>query len=85
MAGGCGREIMLLNVFEHRAVGGEVRSQPRHAFTHPFDPSCGNAFLVAGVKFWNHLAFESFVECLGFGRVPGWIIAMLFTVAQRPA
>ena len=60
----------MLGVFAHRAVGGELRSQARHAFAHPFDPGGGNALFVAGIKFGNHLAFESFVECLGFRRVP---------------
>ena len=33
--GGRSREVVLLGVFAHRAVGGEARCQPRHAFPHP--------------------------------------------------
>ena len=76
---------MLFGVFAHGAVGSKVRGQPRHAFPHPFDPGHGNAFFVARIKFRNYFAFESFIERLGFGRIPSWIAAMFLTVAQRPA
>ena len=41
--------------------------------------------LVAGIKLRDHLAFEQLVERLGFGRVPGRIVAMLLAIPQRPA
>ena len=50
MVGGRGREVVLLGIFAHRAVGGEARCQPRHAFPHPRHPGRGNALLVAGMK-----------------------------------
>ena len=75
----------MLCVFAHRAVGGEARCQACHAFTHPRDPGGGNAFLVAGIELGDHLAFEPFVERLGFGRVPSRIGAMFLAIPQRPA
>src|ERR1019366_643416 len=38
MVGGSSREVVLLSVFAHRAVGREARCQARHAFPHPLDP-----------------------------------------------
>jgi SAM-dependent methyltransferase len=48
--GGGGREVLLLGVFAHRAVGGKARCQPGHAFPHPLDPGRGNAALVSGIE-----------------------------------
>jgi hypothetical protein len=74
----------LLGVFAHRAIGGEARCQPRHAFPHPRDPGGGNALIVAVIELGDHLTFERVVEHLRFGVVPAWIGAMVLPVAQRP-
>ena len=79
------REVVLLGVLAHRTVGGEAWCQPRHALPHPRDPGGRDARLVAGVELRHHLPFEPVVERLGFGRVPGGIVAMVLAVAQRPA
>ena len=75
---------MLLGVFAHRAVGGEARCQPRHAFPHPLDPCGGNAALVSGIKLRDHLPLEQVVERVGFDSVPSGIIAMFLAISQRP-
>ena len=84
MVGGRSREVALLGVFAHRAVGGEVRCQPRHAFPHPLDPCGRNAIRVAGIELRDHLAFKPVIQRCGFDRVPGRIIAMFLTISQRP-
>ena len=76
---------MLLGAFAHRAVGGEARCQPRHAFPHPLDPCGGNAALVSGIKLRDHLPLEQVVERVGFDSVPSGIIAMFLAISQcRP-
>src|ERR1035438_6527015 len=84
VVGGCGREVVLLGIFAHRAVSGKARSQPRHAFPHPPDPGRGHALCVTGMKLRDHLPFEPLVKNLRLGGVPRRIIAVLLAIPQRP-
>src|SRR5208337_66565 len=83
---GCGSpEVVLLSVFAHRAVGGESRSQSRHALADPRNPGGGNTALASGIELRDNLPFERVIKHLRFAVIQSWISAMFQAVAERPA
>src|SRR5277367_3573731 len=83
-SGGC-REVVLLGVFAHHAIGGKARRQKRHTFPHAGHPDAGDTLFITTIELRYHLAFEPVIERLSFDRVPREIVIMFLTISQRPS
>src|SRR5205823_2200366 len=78
------RDVVFFYVLPHSSVRGVRRSQARDTFTNTADPTPGHSAAVAVVEQRDNLLLEQCVQSIGFGSIPGRVVAVLLAVADRP-